>query len=298
MPGPVSHLLFCLALALGAFAVHAKPLTLDIYNPGSDATFPVTSVLIAGEKELILVDAQFEKKHAEALVKKIRDSGKKLTTIYISHYEPDFYFGADHLLKAFPEAELIATSVNVSTISSAYKQHQQQWQSILGDQAPARIIQPKPLVGDTLQLEGEVIEVQGVTDPDPDRNRTFLWIPSLKTLLGGMWLTGNSHLRISDAAIAESRHIWLQVLDSMTRLEPEKVIPGRMVPNRDGSWPTDPAVISFNRDYLVKLAEAENNSENAEQLIAAMEKNYPELATKPTLVFTAKVLKGDETVSQ
>lgn len=62
MPGPVSRLLFCLALALGAFAAHAKPLTLDIYNPGSDAIFPVTSVLIAGEKELILVDAQFEKK--------------------------------------------------------------------------------------------------------------------------------------------------------------------------------------------------------------------------------------------
>lgn len=70
MPGPVSRLLFCLALALGAFAAHAKPLTLDIYNPGSDAIFPVTSVLIAGEKELILVDAQFEKNTPRLWLKK------------------------------------------------------------------------------------------------------------------------------------------------------------------------------------------------------------------------------------
>ena len=52
-----------LASATLGFAAHAaaSALTLDVYNPGEKAIFPVTSVLVSGEKEAILVDAQFGK---------------------------------------------------------------------------------------------------------------------------------------------------------------------------------------------------------------------------------------------
>ena len=85
-----------LATAALAFAAHAAAaeLTLDVYNPGEAAIFPVSSVLVSGEKDAILVDAQFGKGQAEQLVQKIRASGKHLTTIYISHGDPDYYFGA------------------------------------------------------------------------------------------------------------------------------------------------------------------------------------------------------------
>ncbi|MFZ0218709.1 MAG: hypothetical protein WAL30_00665 [Candidatus Aquirickettsiella sp.] len=36
-------------------------LTLEVYNPGSTSLFPVSSTLILGNKEAILVDAQFQK---------------------------------------------------------------------------------------------------------------------------------------------------------------------------------------------------------------------------------------------
>ena len=88
-----------LATATLGFAAHAAAanLTLDVYNPGTHAIFPVTSVLVSGEKDAILVDAQFGKSQAEQVVEKIRASGKQLTTIYISHGDPDYYFGLDTL---------------------------------------------------------------------------------------------------------------------------------------------------------------------------------------------------------
>ena len=81
-----------LATATLGFAAHAaaSTLTLDVYNPGDKAIFPVTSVLVSGEKDAILVDAQFGKSQAEQVVEKIRASGKQLTTIYISHGDPDY----------------------------------------------------------------------------------------------------------------------------------------------------------------------------------------------------------------
>ena len=86
-----------LATATLGFAAHAAAataaLTLDVYNPGTAALFPVSSVLVSGEKEAILVDAQFGKSQTEQVVEKIRASGKQLTTIYISHGDPDYYFG-------------------------------------------------------------------------------------------------------------------------------------------------------------------------------------------------------------
>ena len=78
-------------LALAAsWASAATPLKLTVYNPGTEAMFPVSSVLVTGEKEAILIDAQFGLGQADRVVEKIRESGRKLTTVYISHGDPDY----------------------------------------------------------------------------------------------------------------------------------------------------------------------------------------------------------------
>ena len=86
---PLKRLLLATAALAFTAQTWAAGLTLDVYNPGAAAVFPVTSVLVSGEKEAILVDAQFGKTQAAQVVEKIRASGKQLTTIYISHGDPD-----------------------------------------------------------------------------------------------------------------------------------------------------------------------------------------------------------------
>ena len=71
-------------------------------QPGEKAIFAVSSELLVGQREAMLIDAQFSRADAEQLVKRIQASGKTLSTIYISHGDPDFYFGLDVLKAAFP----------------------------------------------------------------------------------------------------------------------------------------------------------------------------------------------------
>lgn len=96
----------------------AETLTLDVYNPGNNSVFPVSSEIISGSSEVVLIDAQFQKNDAQQLVDKIKKLNKKLTTIYISHSDPDYYFGLDTLTNAFPEAKVIATANTVEAIKA------------------------------------------------------------------------------------------------------------------------------------------------------------------------------------
>jgi hypothetical protein len=106
----VSAAAFSAALSLASLAsAAAGPLQLDVYNPGAKSMFPVSSELVTGDADAVLIDAQFQRNDAEALVQKIKASGKKLTTVYISHSDPDYYFGLDVIQAAFPEAKIVAT---------------------------------------------------------------------------------------------------------------------------------------------------------------------------------------------
>ena len=100
-----------LALLLPLFAspVFAAPLQLDVYNPQEKAIFPVSSTLVSGPKEAILFDAQFSTKDGEKLAQMIRNSGKKLQAIVITSGDPDFYFGLQPIVNAFPEVKILAT---------------------------------------------------------------------------------------------------------------------------------------------------------------------------------------------
>jgi glyoxylase-like metal-dependent hydrolase (beta-lactamase superfamily II) len=94
----------------------ASPLALDVHNPGEAAIFPVASVIVSGKTDAILIDAQFSRAEAHKVVERIRASGKKLTVVYVSHGDPDFYFGLDVVQDAFPKAKIVATSHTVAAM--------------------------------------------------------------------------------------------------------------------------------------------------------------------------------------
>ncbi|MET0267085.1 MAG: MBL fold metallo-hydrolase, partial [Duganella sp.] len=143
------------ALSAAVASAHAAPLKLEVFNPGEAAIFPVASVLVTGAREAVLVDAQFSRGEAQKLVEKIRASGKQLTTIYISHSDPDFYFGLDVIHAAFPDAKILATPQTIALIEKKKDAKVAYWGPILKDNAPQSVIVPQPLKGDTIKLEGE-----------------------------------------------------------------------------------------------------------------------------------------------
>ena len=278
-------------LALSALTAQAAPLHLDVYNPGEASVFPVTSTLITGEREALLIDAQFQRDDAQALVDKIRASGKTLTTIYISHSDPDYYFGLDLIHAAFPAAKILATGETRAKILDNKDRYLEYWGPILKDNAPRQIIVPDAMEGDQLALEGKSLNVIGLDGPAPER--TVLWIPSLKTVLGGVPVSANIHVWIADTQTETSRSNWLTLLEQLQALNPDQVIPGHYLPNADGTSPFDGQALAFTRDYLTAFESEAARADNAADLITAMQRRYPTLEDSSSLELSAKVIKGE-----
>lgn len=274
-------------LGVAGAALAAEPLRVEVYNPGPQAIFPVSSVLVTGEKEAVLVDAQFARPQAEELVKRIHQSGKTLTTIYISHGDPDYYFGLQTITEAFPKARVLATAQTVAHIKQTKDSKLAYWGPQMGDGAPGKVIVPNVLEGNRLELEGRQLQVIGLDGPQPER--TFVWIPSTKTVLGGVVLSNNIHVWMADTQSAKSHADWLATLAHIEKLQPVTVIPGHFLPGERKS--IDAA--RFTADYIKTFDAETAKAKDSNALVAAMKAHYPALGDESSLELSAKVAKGE-----
>ena len=272
-----------LSAALAAsVAAHAAPLKLDVFNPGEAAIFPVASVIVSGNKDAVLIDAQFSRGEAIKLAEQIRASGKRLTTIYISHDDPDFYFGLDVIHADFPDAKIVATPAVIAGIERKKAAKVAFWGPILKDNAPRDVIVPQPLQGDTITLEGQALHIK-------DAPRGYVWIPSIKAVVGGVVLFNDLHVWTADTQTPESRRQWLTTLDGIAALKPATVVPGHFKP---GSPLTSDA-IGFTRNYLVSFENETAKAADSAALIARMKALDPSAGLPAALDTSAKVAKGE-----
>ncbi len=275
-----------LALAIPGLAA-AADLKITPYNPGNDAIFQVSSVLVTGQHDAILIDAQFGKSQAEQVVALIRASGKTLTTIYISHGDPDFYFGLDTILAAFPAAKVVATAPTVRHIQETVDAKLAFWGPKLGADAPGKAVIPQVLQGDTLTLEGETLKVTGLDGPQPDRS--FVWIPTLKAVVGGVVVFGGLHVWTADTQTPQSRTDWLATLARIDSLKPKTVVPGHYAPGA----PLNLESVQYTANYLRAFETEAAKAADSAALIQAMRARYPQAGAAASLEISAKVAKGE-----
>lgn len=276
------------AAAVSASALAAAaPLTLEVFNPGEAAIFPVASVLVKGAKDAVLIDAQFSRGEALKLVEQIRASGKRLTTVYVSHGDPDFYFGLDVIKAAFPAARIVATPGTVAAMQKKAAAKVAYWGPILKDNAPQGIVMPEALSGDEIVLEGETLKIAGLDGATPERS--FVWIPSIKAVAGGVVLFSGLHVWTADTQTVESRKQWLATLERIAALKPVTVVPGHFQPGVAFT----PASIGFTADYLRRFEAETPQAADSAALIAAMKAAYPAAGLESALQISAKVAKGE-----
>ncbi|QXI34675.1 MBL fold metallo-hydrolase [Pseudomonas promysalinigenes] len=278
-------LLACVALAGPALA--AAPLHLEVYNPGEQAIFPVSSVIVSGDQDAILIDAQFGKAQAEQLVQRLRASGKRLTTIYISHGDPDYYFGLDTVTRAFPKAKVLASAATLAHIRQTMDAKLAYWGPLMGADKPAQLVLPQALKGQHLMLEGRALEVVGLDGPQPERS--FVWIPSIKAVVGGVVVSQNIHVWMADTQTAKSHADWLGTLARIQALAPRTVVPGHYLGQSNHSLDA----VRFTADYIRAFDAETSEATNSGALIQAMKQRYPKLADESSLELSAKVAKGE-----
>ncbi|WP_329126257.1 MBL fold metallo-hydrolase [Streptomyces sp. NBC_01465] len=255
-----------------------------------DLDFPAgsknkTATLVTGENEALLVDAAFTRADGHRLAAEILDSGKTLTTVFVSHADPDFYFGAEAIADAFPDATFVATPIIIDHIKASYEGKLKAWEA-LGPNLPTRLVDLNPLTGD-LTLEDHRFELKGGPAALPDRH--YLWQAEHRALLGGVLLFQQEHVWVADTATPESRSAWVKLLDEMTALSPELVVPGHRLPDTAA----DATAITATRDYLIAFEEELGKAADGAALTEAMVKRYPDNGMLIAAQLGAKVAKGE-----
>ena len=261
-------LLAALMLAVPAVAAPLKVTPLV----GTPQGFFVTSTLVTGEKEAILIDSAFTLADAHRAVAAVLDSGKTLTTIYVTHAHPDHYFGLAALKAAFPNAKIVARADTIADINKTSKAKLDQWKPMYGANLTDAPVVPEPLTGDTLTLEGEKLQITGGVQGD-DPHNSFVWIPSVKTVIGGDTLYNGVHVWTAETK-APARKAWLQTLDKIEKLKPEVVISGHQTPDVK----SDASAIAFTRDYLKAFDAALTGSKTGAEVLEKVKAKYPNAA--------------------
>ena len=77
--------------------------------PGKEDLAWVTNTvtLIYGERDAVLVDTFLSVQHSKELLDWVAESGKNLTTIYVTHAHGDHFFGLKLLLDRFPKRKSV-----------------------------------------------------------------------------------------------------------------------------------------------------------------------------------------------
>jgi glyoxylase-like metal-dependent hydrolase (beta-lactamase superfamily II) len=257
--------------------------------PGKEGLAWVTNsvTLIHGQRDAVLVDTFLSDKNAKELVDWVAESGKNLTTIYVTHAHGDHFFGIGRLLDRFPDARAIATAPVVAAIRAQIKPDvvRSFWEPRFPGQIPSELVAPEVLEADTFHLEGEELKVISLGHTDTS-NSTGLYVPSIDLVISGDCVYNNTHLYLAECD-EKARNEWLQALDRIESLDPRAVVAGHGVLNPDGS----PRHIGETRRYIRDFGAAAAKTSTHLELYETMLSSYPNRVNPGALWAAAKAAK-------
>jgi glyoxylase-like metal-dependent hydrolase (beta-lactamase superfamily II) len=258
------------AASLPSIARAESKLTVEVVT-ASPQGFLVSSALVAGEKDAVLIDGQLTLADAHRLVGAILDAKKNLTTVYVTHWHPDHYFGLVVVKQAFPKAKIVAQPATVAEIKKTWQAKVKQWGPMFGDNLTAKPVIPAPVAGNKLTLEGQTLEIHGPVQGDATTN-SYVWIPSIKAVVTGDIVYQGVYPWTAETT-PETRQAWLKTLDELSALAPAVVVAG----HKDPKLKDDITGIEATRAYLKDFDAAVAASKSAEELEAKMKAKYPKL---------------------
>jgi len=257
--------------------------------PGKEDLAWVTNTvtLIYGERDAVLVDTFLSERHSMELVDWVIESGKNLTTIYVTHAHGDHFFGLKLLLDKFPNARAIATASIVAAIQDQIKPDfmRSVWEPRFPGQIPSQMAPPEVLEGDTFYLEGEALKVLEFGHTDTSHS-TGLYTPSIGLVVSGDAVYNNTHLYLAECDAETSRE-WLRALDKIEALHPKAVVAGHGVLDPDSS----PRHIEETRRYLQDFVASLASTSTAMELYERMLSLYPDRVNPGSLWAAAKASK-------
>jgi glyoxylase-like metal-dependent hydrolase (beta-lactamase superfamily II) len=271
-------------LSVNVFTAPGKAMVGERPKPFGEAFGfdPITSTLIFGEYDAVLVDAMTTVAEAEALADWIALHNRNLETIYITHAHFDHFYGLSILLDRFPGARAIATPKTVEAITQIYLSTsvKQLARRMFPGQIPAKLVAPEPYEQSMFTLEGHELRIieQGRTDcPDS----TSLHVPSIGLIVAGDVVYNQCRMYVGDTN-PESRKNWIAALDRLAALNPTTVVAGHKKPGA----PDSPSTIQDTKRYIEDFDRLQKTAKSDQALFDQMTELYPHwVANQSWLMF-------------
>jgi len=268
-------------LSVNVFTAPGKTMVGERPRPFGEALGfdPITSTLIFGEYDAVLVDAMGTV--AEALADWVALHNRNLETIYITHAHFDHFYGLSILLDRFPGARAIATPKTVKAMQMSFAPTVERLaRRMFPGQVASKLVSPEPYEPDTFTLEGHELRVieQGRTD-SPDS--TSLYVPSIGLIVAGDVVYNQCRMYVGDTT-PESRRNWIADLDRLAALNPTMVVAGHKKPGA----PDSPSTIQDTKRYLEDFDRLQKTATSDRQLFDQMTELYPHwVANQSWLMF-------------
>lgn len=244
---------------------------------------PTTSTLVSGPTEAVLIDAQYLKDDVRDLGDLIERTGKKLTTIYITHAHADHYLGFGPLLERFPDAKCVALPHVIDSMKATMDMQIEQWKILFGDACVMAGPLPDPIEGRTLHVDGSPLNIIEVKQADIHPT-TVVHIPEIDVVVAADSIYNEIHPMLG-LSTPEEWQDWLETVDLVEKLRPRMIVAGHRRP--DGDDHATDTMIAQTRAYIKDFAAAYEVAKDAEDLVATMTAKYPYHGNLWTLQFSA-----------
>src|SRR6202163_1716116 len=252
-----------------AFAGGRHGFSIKVFT-STDDQFCTNSVIIEGEHEVMLVDAQLTRENADKVLQEIDATKRPLSIIYITHEHADHFLGLEVFKKAYPRVRIIATSAVVNRINEVYQEKIDKWKKILGSGATSHVVAIGKFDGNFIEFESSKIEVLKHIQGDTDEN-TMLWIPGQKLLIAGDVLFNDMHVYTAETD-SKARGEWLNSLIKIRELNPAVVIPGH---SKVGAPLDASTAVDFTENYLLVFEKELKTAKDSDSFINTMKERFP-----------------------
>src|SRR5712671_5083943 len=249
---------------------------------------PISSTLISGERDAVLVDTPITVEQARALADWVVASGKNLTTIYATHGHGDHFFGTSTVLDRFPGARFVARPevIKVMRQQASPESLATFWNPRFPGQISSHLAIAEELTGNVINLEGhDLVSVPlGFTDT---ASTTCLHVPSVGLIVAGDAAYNGVHLHLSESSDQQKRQEWIAALDKMESLKPRAVIAGHKRLGNDDS----PGILGETRKYISDFERLAMQTTTARDLYDQMLKLCPEWGNRGALWSSVRAIK-------
>ena len=229
--------------ALGGRFAHAAPVERVTFT-ASPMGAAVDSVIVVGEQSALVIDAQFIRADAEALVAEIEATGRDLETIFVTHYHPDHHFGGAVLKARWPEAKIVAHPAVAAKLGEMGQAMFDGRKAVFGDALADTWAAPEALSG-PLTLEGERFEVLDPMQGDTSVI-TPVALPQFGAVVASDIVFNGTHMWMAEALDGATLDAWRKSLDAIEGLGLAEIIPG----HRAADTVNDASGVAHTRAYL------------------------------------------------